>query len=172
MTQRGFSVAAFVLLAGCGGTGLNAPVEITVAFQSGATTPTTVKADTPTAFNGTLCAPSSLQFVGQNWPASSDAPGFHMYANDNCSDVSNPPLYACTPAGAPAAQDGIQGCATATLQTPASALGAGFNLQNGGSLDGPFTNTAGVTSLVFFYCASGDTLVGPPAASEVSCKQL
>ncbi len=174
MTQigLGFSLSFCALLAGCGGAALNAPVEITVAFQGGATIPTTVKAVTPSAWSGSLCLPSSLQFVGQIWSSTSDAPGFHMYANDNCSDDSNPLFYLCTPVGAPAAQDGIQVCATAPRQTPVSNLGSGLSLQNGGGLDGPFTNTASVTSFVIFYCASGDLLVGPPAASSVSCQTL
>ena len=145
-------------------------VEITVAFEAGATIPTTVKAFTPTVWDGNLCAPASLQFSGQIWSASSDAPGIHIYTYDNCPPSADPTFYVCTPSGAPQATDGIRPCAPSPLQTNLSAFGGGRNLSTG-QLNGPWTNTAGVTSLVMFYCATGDNFVAPPVVSSVGCQK-
>ena len=173
------TLSAVVLLAGCGSSsssvsgpqGVNPAVEITVSFAAGATTPTDVKAFTPASWHGNLCSPSSLQFVGQVWSAASDAPGVHIYVNNSCSAASNPTVYVCTPAGATRATDGLAACAVDPTTTNVSAFSGGSYIVSGG-IDGPFTNTANVTFLVVFYCASGDALVGPPAVAHLSCQQL
>jgi hypothetical protein len=149
---------------------VNPAVEITVAFEGGSTTPTTIKSSTPTAWNGNLCAPAALKFSGQIWPASSDAPGIHIYTFDNCAPSADPTFYVCTPSGAPRAADGLQPCAPSPIQTNLSAFAGGSNLATG-QLNGPWTNTAGVTSLVMFYCATGDNFVAPPAVSSVGCQK-
>lgn len=174
------TLSAVALIVACSSSGsgpsgpqdVNPAVEITVSFNAGATTPTTVKSFTPTSWHGDLCTPSSLQFVGEIWSTTSDAPGVHIYVENSCSAASNPTLYICTPAGAPTATDGLAACAVDPTMTSASAFSGGVSTQYGGGVDGPFTNTANVTSLVVFYCASGDAFVGPPTVPHLSCQKM
>ncbi len=129
-------------------------------------------------WDGQLCLPEAFTFEGRKGTLSNGSTHWEFYVMDKCTANSDPSgfVYECTPSGAPVAKDGGPGngpiaiCGKDPLKTRLDTAHGGdaFTI---GEWTGPLTNTDGVTSMDFFYCATGDTLAAPPAVSDVSCSR-
>jgi hypothetical protein len=108
------------------GSTVYAPVKISVSFEGGSTTPTTIKTSTPKQFDGTLCATKDFTFGLGSQTYSDVGKVTYIYTfEQNCACSAY--LFYCAPVGTLACThaDGltpIHSCAKSPLLTPMSAV--------------------------------------------------